>query len=180
MPPHCDTLDGPVVRAIKTAIQKGNVNYILPWVPEKAEPEVEAAFDKTLAARKQGREAMEVADYWLYETVVRLHREGESAPFTGLKPAGIDWGPVVPRAEKAIAKGDPKEVIDFITHTVQEELVDRFNRVMNKKEFDVDNVTAAREYVQAELGFVLFSHGLYVATTGKGEHDETGTKKHDH
>jgi hypothetical protein len=51
---------------------------------------------------------------------------------------------------------------------------------MNKKEFDVDNVIAAREYVQAELGFVLFSHGLYVAITGKGEHDETGVKKHDH
>jgi hypothetical protein len=34
MPPHCDTLDGPVVKAIKTATEKGNMNYILPWVPE--------------------------------------------------------------------------------------------------------------------------------------------------
>ena len=123
---------------------------------------------------------MEVADYWLYETVVRLHREGEGAPYTGLKPTGLDWGPVVPRAEKAIEKGDPKEVINFITHTVQEELEERFQRVMDKKKFDVDNVVAAREYVQAELGFVLFSHGLYAAITGKGEHDEAGIKKHDH
>ena len=100
MPPHCDTLDGPVIKAIKIAIEKNNVNYILPWVPEKAEHEVIEAFNKTLAARKQGKEAMEVADYWLYETVVRLHREGEDAPYTGLKLAGLDWGSVVPRAEK--------------------------------------------------------------------------------
>jgi hypothetical protein len=118
MPPHCDTLDGPVVKAINKALEKNNVNFILPWVPEKAEHEVTEAFKKTLTARKQGKEAMEVADYWLYETVVRLHREGEGAAYTGLKPAGLDWGPVVPRAEKAIEKGSPEEVIDFMNHTV--------------------------------------------------------------
>lgn len=180
MPPHCDTLDGPVVKAINKALEKNNVNFILPWVPEKAEHEVNEAFKKTLLARKQGKEAMEVADYWLYETVVRLHREGEGAAYTGLKPAGLDWGPVVPRAEKAIEKGSPEEVIDFINHTVQEELEKRFHRILAKKEFDVNDVAAAREYVQAELGFVLFSHGLYAAITGKGEHDEEGMKKHEH
>jgi hypothetical protein len=180
MPPHCDTLDGPVVKAIKMALEKNNVNYILPWVPEKAEHEVIEAFHKTFAARKQGKPAMEVADYWLYETVVRLHREGEGAPYTGLKPAGLDWGPVVPRAEKAIQNGDPKEVIDFINHTVQEELEKRFHRILAKKNFDANDVAAAREYVQAELGFVLFSHGLYAAITGESEHDEAGINKHEH
>jgi hypothetical protein len=180
MPPHCDTLDGPVVKAIKIALEKNNVNYILPWVPEEAEHEVIAAFKKSFAARKQGKPAMEVADYWLYETVVRLHREGEGAPYTGLKPAGLDWGPVVPRAEKAIQNDDPKEVIEFINHTVQEELEKRFHRILAKKEFDVNDVVAAREYVQAELGFVLFSHSLYAVITGRREHDEAGMKKHEH
>ncbi|HEX9261398.1 MAG TPA: DUF6448 family protein, partial [Candidatus Bathyarchaeia archaeon] len=60
------------------------------------------------------------------------------------------------------------------------ELEERFQRVMDKKKFDVNNVVAAREYVHAELGFVLFSHGLYAAITGKGEYDEAGMKKHDH
>jgi hypothetical protein len=96
MPPHCDTLDGPVVRCCKSALEKGNVNLILPWVPEKAEEELEKAFKKTLLVRKQGKEAAELADYWFFETTVRLHREGEGAPYTGLKPAGLDWGPVVP------------------------------------------------------------------------------------
>lgn len=180
MPPHCDTLDGPVVKAVKTALEKGNVNYILPWVPKSAESELREAFEKTLKARMLGREALEIADYWLFETAVRLHREGESAPYSGLKPAGLDWGPIVPRAEKALESGSPQEVIDFIAHTTHEELEARFNRAMAKKRYDLNDVDAAREYVQAELGFVLFSHGLYAAITGKGEHDEEGTKKHEY
>jgi hypothetical protein len=169
-----------VVKAIEVALEKQNVNFILPWVPQEAEHEVVEAYNKTLLVRKQGKEALELADYWLYEIVVRLHRQGEGAPYTGLKPAGLDWGPIVPRAEKAIKEGTPKEVIDFINQTVQEALQERFHKIMDKKEFDVNNVAAAREYVQAELGFVLFSHGLYAAITGKGEHDEAATKKHEH
>jgi hypothetical protein len=180
LPPHCDTLDGPVVKAIKVALEKENVNYILPWVPQSAESEVNQAFEKTLRARKLGKEAQEIADYWLFETAVRLHREGEGASYTGLKPAGLDWGPVVPRAEKSIEKEDPQEVIDFLNHTIHEELKRRFQKIMAKKNFDVDNIPAAREYVQAELGFVLFSHSLYAAITGKGEHEEEGMKKHEH
>lgn len=180
LPPHCDTLDGPVVKTIKVALEKQNVNYILPWVPQSAESEVKKAFEKTLKARTLGNEALEVADFWLFETVVRLHREGEGAPYRGLKPAGLDWGPVVHRAEEAIEKENPAEVIDFLNHTIHDELEKRFQKILTKKKFDVNDVAAAREYVQAELGFVLFSHGLYAAITGKGEHDEAPKGKHAH
>ncbi|MDH5439488.1 MAG: DUF6448 family protein [Candidatus Bathyarchaeota archaeon] len=71
-------------------------------------------------------------------------------------------------------------MIDFITHTVQEELEERFKHAMTKKKYDVNNVDAAREYVQAELGFVLYSHGLYTTTAGRGEHDEEAKEGHEH
>jgi len=180
MPPHCDTMDGPVVTAAKRALETGNVNLILPWVPKKAETELRKAFEKTLLVRKQGKEAKELADYWFFETAVRLHREGEGAPYTGLKPAGLDWGPAVPRAEKAIEKGNPKEVIEFISHTVEEELQKRFKHAMAKKKYDENNVEAAREYVQAMLGFVLYSHHLYTNITGGEKHGEEPTSGHEH
>ena len=100
MAPHCDTLDGPVVKAALKALETGNINYILPWAPQEAENEIKSAFDKALVVRKTGKEAQEMADYWFFETVVRLHRAGEGAPFTGLKPAGLDWGPVVPKQSR--------------------------------------------------------------------------------
>lgn len=180
MPPHCDTLDGPVVTAAKKALETGNVNFILPWVPKKAEPELKKAFDKTLHVRKLSKEAAELADYWFFETAVRLHREGEGAPYTGLKPAGLDWGPIVPRAEKAIETGDSKEVIQHILHVVEEELQRRFKHAMAKKKYDVNNVGAAREFVQAMLGFVLYSHHLYTYVKSSETHGEEGMSGHEH
>jgi len=180
MPPHCDTLDGPVVKAAKKALETGNVNLILPWAPKKAEPELKKAFEKTLRARKLGKDAAELADYWFFETAVRLHREGEGAPYTGLEPAGLDWSPVVPRADKAIEKGNAKEVIDFLTHTVEEELQERFKHAMAKKKYNENDVNAAREYMQAMLGFVLYSHHLYTNITSGEQHGEEAMGEHKH
>ena len=80
MPPHCDTLDGHVVKAARMALAKGKVNLILPWVPKKAEGRLKKAFEKSLRVRKLDRQARDLADYRFFETVVRLHREGGGAP----------------------------------------------------------------------------------------------------
>ena len=108
MPPHCDSMDGPVVGAARQALDTGNINLILAYVPESATAEVKSTFDKVTRARRTGCDAREVADLYFFETVVRLHRAGEGAPYTGLKPAGLDVGPVIPAAEKAIEIGSPE------------------------------------------------------------------------
>lgn len=180
MPPHCDTMDGPVVKAAIKALETGNVNLILPWVSKEAESELRKAFEKTLRTRELGEEAKELADYWFFETTVRLHREGEGAPYTGLKPAGLDWGPVVPKAENAIEKGSPEEVIVFISHTLADELQHKFQRAMTRKSYDVNDVEAAREYVQAMLGFVLYSHHLYETIKGAEPQGAEGRAGHKH
>jgi len=53
MPPHCDTRDGPVVRAARVALETGNVNFVLIWVPESAENELKEAGKD--APREKGR-----------------------------------------------------------------------------------------------------------------------------
>jgi len=75
--PHCDTLDGPVVTAAKRALETGKVNLILPWAPKAAEEEIKSAFGRAQQVRKLGKAAADLADYWFFETVVRLHRAGE-------------------------------------------------------------------------------------------------------
>ena len=180
MPPHCDTRDGPVVTAAKRALEAGNVNLILIWVPEEAEGEVRKAFDRAVRVRKAGKEPQDLADDWFFETVVRLHRAGEGAPYTGLKPAGLDEGPVVPRAEKAIARGNPEEVISFMLHVVEEDLQQRFKTVMEKARYDVNNVAAGRAYVQAFIGFVVYAHHMYAGITGKGAQGEGKGRGHRH
>lgn len=178
MPPHCDTLDGPVVKAARKALETGNANLILPWVSKEGETEVKELFERALEVRAVGGRAAELADLWFFENVVRVHRAGEGAPYTGLKPAGLDWGPVVPEAEKAIAQGNADEVIGFVTSFTEDELRERFECAMVRKDYDENDVVAAREHVQAELGFVLFSHHLYAFVKSGGGHGEEG--KHEH
>jgi hypothetical protein len=161
MPPHCDTRDGPVVSAARVALETGNVNFVLIWVPKSAENELKEAFEKTLRVRKTGAEAQALADEWFFESVVRLHRAGEGAPFTGLKPAGLDWGPVVPRAEKAIETNDATDAIDFVLRTIEDDLQQRFKRAISTKNYGVNDVRAGREFVAAYIKFVVYSHDLY-------------------
>jgi hypothetical protein len=133
MPPHCDTRDGPIVKAAIRTLETGNLNYILIWIPLESEKELKDIFEKTLRARKAGKYAKDVADDWFFENAIRLHRAGEGASYSGMKPAGLSEGPVVPRAEKAIETGNPNDTIDFILKIVKEDLTHRFHHVMEKK-----------------------------------------------
>lgn len=176
MPPHCDTKDGPVVIAAKESLEQNNVNLILPWAFEGAEAEIKEAFEKTIAARKYGNEAKEVADTWFFETVVRLHREGEGAPYTGLKPAGLDEGPVVPLVNKAVETENISELTDFIKKAVDDAITEKFTHVMHTKKFDVNDTKAARLYVEKYLGLTLYSHTLYQNIKS----GEFGGENHEH
>ena len=177
MPPHCDTRDGPVVRAAKKSLETGNINHVLIWVPKGSEKELKDVFERTQRARKAGKDAQDVADDWFFETAIRLHRAGEGAPYTGMKPAGLSEGPVVPKAEKAIETGDPEETIGFILKTVEDDLTHRFHHVIEKKRYDVDDVAAGREFIEAFIGWVVYSHHLYVNVTGGGGHEGQHAEK---
>lgn len=161
-----------MVSAAKLALESNNIKLVLPWVPKDAEEELSNAFKKTLKVRKKGEEEKEIADYWFFETAVRLHRKGEGEGFTGLKPAGLDWGPVVPKADKAIETGDPIEVIALILETTEKELKNRFECAMLKKAYDKNDVDKAREYIHSMLEFVLFSHHLYNFITSEEHHGD--------
>ena len=163
MPPHCDSLDGPVVSAAREALLAGDVDVVLPFVPEKAEDEVRAAFARVLPVRALGREAGDVADQLFFETVVRLHRAGEGAPYTGLKPAGLSHGPVLPLAERAVESGSAEALADFLTRELRDELKHRLEQVVALAAAKDRSLAEARRYVQTMLGFEVYSHHLHQA-----------------
>lgn len=166
MPPHCDSLDGPVVKAAIRALEARNVNLVLPFVHKPGEEEVARAFDQVIQVRaSDGPLTREVADRYFFETVVRVHRAGEGAPYTGLKPAGLSEGPVIPVAERAIETGSVDELLDVLGGAVRFEAKRRFDRVLQLKGHAEGGVDEAREYVEAMLGFEVYSHKLYRCIT---------------
>ena len=169
MPPHCDSMDGPVVKAARLALETKNVNLVLPYVPQEGEAEVIRAFDRVLPLRADG--AREIADLYFFETVVRIHRAGEGAPYTGLKPAGLSGGPVIPVAERAIETGSPDELVKVLTDIVRAESLKRFRRMNELQKHVDDSLDDAREYVEAMLGLQVWSHKLYKCALAE-PHDE--------
>jgi uncharacterized protein DUF6448 len=178
MPPHCDSMDGPVVLAAKRALEAQDATIALPYVKSEGEPEVLAAFERTIAAHDGNPKVNELADLYFFETVVRVHRAGEGAPYTGLKPAGLGFGPVVPVAENAIETGSPDELIQVLTDKVRHEVVERVGHAMSLKAHAEEGVTAARAYIEAMLGLEVWSHKLY-ACASSGPHEEHG-EAHEH
>jgi hypothetical protein len=133
MLPHCDSMDGLVVKAAMKALDTRHVRAVLPFVPKQGEVEVTEVFEKVIYAKVQSSEASEVADRHFFERVVRIHRAGEGVPFTGLKPAGLGHGPVVPMAEKAVEIGSPEELVKLLTDAVEGQIRERFEHVVHLK-----------------------------------------------
>ena len=167
MPPHCDSIDGPVVTAAATALETNDPRAVLPFVPQEGEAEVVTAFEQVAAARTLGPAAKEVADRYFFETVVRIHRAGEGAPYTGLKPAGLDVGPVIPVADQAIASGAPDALVDLLTGELTTEIRRRFAEMLELRARVDGNVEANREYVEAMLGLQVWAHSMYRAMHGR-------------
>lgn len=166
---HCDGLDGPVVKAAQSALQTGNVNLVLVWVQEKDEPEIRAAFQQALVVRKQSPEAQALADRSFFETLVRIHRAGEGAPYTGLKPAGRDLGPAIPAADKALETGAVGPLQDLLANAVQHGLKERFEALRTLRGYDPNDVAAGRRYVQAYVEYVHYVERLHEAATAAAE-----------
>lgn len=161
MPPHCDSLDGPVVTAARAALERGDVDAVLPYVHADGEAEVRDAFDLAVKARAVGGEAREVADRWFFETTVRVHRAGEGAAFTGLKPAGLDVGAAIPAAERALESGDASELTEVLCELLRTQVRQRLDDAMARKAHAGEGVDAARDYVTAMLGLQVWSHRVF-------------------
>lgn len=106
-----------------------------------------------------------------------MHRAGEGAPYTGLKPAGRDLGPAIPAADTAIRDGSVKPVVQLLARSIEGNLHEYFTRALTAKAFEPGNVAAGREYVKAYVEFIHYVERLHEAITisahghyAEGEH----------
>ena len=156
---HCDTEDGPAVTDGRRALETGNVNIALKWVHEDGETEVREAFTRAVAVRDLSPEARDVADRYFLDVLVRVHRAGEGAGFDGIKPAGTHVPPQVLAADEALASGRIDPLRGLVDDGRWAELERRFDRAVALKGFDVDDLTAAREYMDAYVAFFKYAEG---------------------
>lgn len=178
MPPHCDSMDGPVVKAARAALVAGDVDIVLPYVHAEGETELRDAFDLASKVRGGGGKAADLADRWFFETAVRVHRAGEGAPFTGLKPAGLEVGPVIPAAERALASGSSMELVELMCSALRHEVETRLGMAMTLKARAPAGVAESRSYVDAALGLQVWAHAVHRQMIA-APHQHLGGHEHD-
>lgn len=180
---HCDTMDGPVIVDAKEALETGKVDLVLAWVQKEDEPEIKEAFAKTLAVRKLSPDAKEMADMYFFETLVRVHRAGEGAPYTGVKPAGAETDPAIVAADKVLEKGSIDNLVKHMNEAVATGIQARYQNAVEKKKHARESVAAGREYVAAYVEFIHYVEKLHQVAAGSGaSHDHKAAKaaEHDH
>jgi hypothetical protein len=179
---HCDTLNGPVVKDARIALEKKDIKPVLKWLKKGDEKEIRSAFRKTLAVRTKGAEAKELADMYFFETLVRIHRAGEGAPYTGLKP-GEAVDPAVALADKALKTGSVDKLVNVLTKAMANGIRERFQHASETLKHADDSVVAGREFVKNYVIFTHYVEGLHAIIKGSGgQHGEGGevAAGHDH
>lgn len=169
---HCDGLDGPVVQAARQALEQKNVDLVLIWVRPEDESAIRAAFKQTLAVRKLNAQARELSDRYFFETLVRIHRAGEGAPYTGLKPANRDLGPAIPAADQAVLTGNVQPVLDLLQTTVQQGVKQHFHHMQTTRDYDSDDLQSGRKFIKAYVEFLHYIEPIYEqARMSEGGHE---------
>ncbi len=154
---------------------------VLKWVSKEDEKEIKELFNKTLAVRNQSKEAKELADMYFFETLVRIHRAGEGAPFTGLKKEPAE--PIIAAADKALESGSNDNLVKLVTDAGAKGVRERFEHAKETKKHSDESVEAGRKFVEAYVEFTHYVERLYMDATGPSGHSrvqEGKAEEHHH
>ncbi|HEY6553856.1 MAG TPA: DUF6448 family protein [Vicinamibacteria bacterium] len=169
---HCDTVDGPVVKDARIALESKDVTPVLKWVRPDKEGEIREAFRHALTVRALGPEARALADRFLFETLVRVHREGEGAPYTGLKPAGTAVDPGIAAVDTALDTGSVDPLVKRLTAEVDKGLRQRFAEAAGARQHAAESIEKGRRYVEAYVEFMHYAERLLLNASSAASHAE--------
>lgn len=159
---HCDSVEGPVVVDAKGALEKGDVAPVLKWISAAQEPAIREAFRKTLAVRKLGAEAKEVADTAFFETLVRLHRETEGAAYTGLK-SGVKEPAFIGQLESSLTSGSVDAFSKLVGEHAAGGIQARFAKALAAKKTVDASPADGRAYVAAYVELMHYTKAIVEA-----------------
>jgi len=162
--------NGPVIIAAKKALETGNPNYVLIWVPEESENTLKNLLEKTFCERSTRKNIQNRGIDWYFESVNRLHFTCRWPHCPGMTSDGSDMKMIVSMVERAFETGNCEEICGVlpIAHTAEVKL--RFHNVMNKRNYTVDDIAAGRAYVSAFIAFIAYLHNLSSVNPEESDH----------
>ncbi|PKP29217.1 MAG: hypothetical protein CVU01_01110 [Bacteroidetes bacterium HGW-Bacteroidetes-18] len=153
---HCDSYDGPVIKDAVKALKTNDVNLVFKWLKKGQEQEITALFNKTYSLKNGDKEVYEIVEKYFFETLVRLHREMEGAPYTGLKPAG-STKQIIQMTDDAIKIGSVDDFVLKFNKHIEKVVREKYEKVAKLNKVKDDSADQGREFVEA---YVNYTHTI--------------------
>lgn len=167
---HCDSYDGPVITDARHALETNNVELVLKWINKSQENEIRALFEKTVNLKNSDDEIYQIVEKHFLETLVRLHRETEGAPYTGLKPAGTTK-PIIMLTDQAISSGDIENLLTKLNNHIGQVIDEKYKKVQELNKVKNESAERGREYVHAYVDYTHTVEAVHdIVEHGAGEH----------
>lgn len=166
---HCDSYDGPALLDAEKALETNNVDLILKWINSDMESEVVPLFHKTYSLKNGDPEIYKIVKKHFYETFIRLHREMEGAPFTGLKPEGTT-AQITVMSDKALETGDFDSLLKALNKHINSVLIEKFDKTEALYKVRNNSVEQGRAYVKAYVDYTHSVEAVHDILLGGGGH----------
>jgi hypothetical protein len=166
---HCDSYDGPVIKDAAKALETNNVNLVLKWITAEQEKEVIPLFNKTYQLKTGDKEIYAIVEKSFLETLVRLHRETEGAPYTGLKPAGTTKQ-IIQMTDKTIDSGNVDDFLETLNKHIDNVIREKYMKVAELSKVKNNSIVEGREYVEAYVDYTHTVEALHDIMEHGGGH----------
>jgi len=167
---HCDSYDGPVIKDATRALETNNVNLVLKWITDEQEQEIIPLFNKTYNLKKGDKEVYAIVEKHFFETLVRLHRETEGAPYTGLKPAG-STKQIIQMTDKALAERDVDDFLATFNNHIDKVVREKYQKVAELDKVRDNSKKQGRAFVEAYVDYTHTVEAMHDIMVHGGGHD---------
>lgn len=168
---HCDSYDGPTIKDALKALETNNVDLVLKWVSKDQEKEIISLFNKTYKLKGGDKEVYGIVEKHFLETLVRLHRETEGAPFTGLKPAG-STKQIIQLSDKALSDQKIDGLLVQLNNHIVSVIKEKYHKVAELEKTKNESAEKGREYVKAYIDYTHTLEGIHDNIENGSSHSE--------
>lgn len=166
---HCDSYDGPVIKDAVKALETNNVNLVLKWITPEQEQEITSLFKKTFSLKNGDKEIYAIVEKHFFETLVRLHRETEGAPYTGLKPAGTTKQ-IIKLSDQSLEEHDLDGFLKKLNNHIAKVLKEKYLKVESLEKVKNESVENGRAYVQAYVDYTHTIEAIHAPLVNEAGH----------
>lgn len=171
---HCDSYDGPTINDAVKALETNNVDLVLKWITPEQQKEIIPLFKKTYALKTGDKEIYAIVEKHFFETLVRLHRETEGAPYTGLKPAGTTKK-IVQLSDQALENKNIEDFLVKLNAHMGNVIKEKYEKAVALGKVKNDSPEKGREYVEA---YVDYTHTIEAIHDMAEQSDGHSAHKH--